>query len=251
MEQERENQRRTYQICRLGFGVLSAALVLASVTTVLTFAHYCFLLIGRGGLGWLLPRNVLNWINAPIVWGSLVGTYLLWGRWSESGWQRRAGLLVSMGIVDVLLWFLDHGDELGLRLGQFGHEWLRHALGQALGWAEFALIAGLACDLLAHLGIDHAPEAGKATRSLAATGAVVWMLLFCIQTNWRGWPLVSHGFRTPETLLLFLGTEVIWMITMVQVTALTIAASRQASRAVVEMDREDQESDLLQFRSEL
>ena len=49
-------------------------------------------------------------------------------------------------------------------------------------------------------------------------------------------------------LLLFLGTEVIWTITLLQVTALTIAASRQSTRASPEMDREDQENDLFQFR---
>ena len=88
-----------------------------------------------------------------------------------------------MGLVDLVLWFLEHGNDLELRLGDVGHDWFRSHLGEALGWAEFALITSLACDFLVHLGIDQAREAGKATRSLAATGAVVWMLLFSMQTE--------------------------------------------------------------------
>ena len=33
-----------------------------------------------------------------MVWGCLIGTYLLWGRWSQLGWQRRVGLLIVMSL---------------------------------------------------------------------------------------------------------------------------------------------------------
>ncbi|MEJ7638642.1 MAG: hypothetical protein WKF75_11865 [Singulisphaera sp.] len=241
MEQEREEQRRTYLLCRLGFAILSVALVLACISWALSMAGPF--------VGWVRRSAFLHWFGTPIVWGSLVGTYLLWGRWNHRSWQRRSGLLLLMSLVDLILWFLEHGNDLSLRLGDVGHEWFRSHLGQALGWAEFALITSLACDFLVHLGIDQAREAGKATRSLAATGAVIWMLLFSMLTNWRGWPLAPRGAMTPEMFLLGLGTEVIWMITLLQVTALTIAAWRQSTRALLEMDRDDQEYDLLQFRS--
>ena len=55
-----------------------------------------------------------------MVWGCLVGTYLLWGRWSDSGWQRRVGLLIVMSLVDVVLWALNQSDELNLELGDIG-----------------------------------------------------------------------------------------------------------------------------------
>jgi len=245
MEQEREEQRRTYVLCRLGFAFLSVALVMACISTALGMAGIVLLPFR----GWVRSSVFLHWVDTPIVWGSLVGTYLLWGRWSHPSWQRRSGLLVLMGLVDLILWFLHHGNDLSLRLDDVGHDWFRSHLGEALGWAEFALMTSLACDFLVHLGIDQAREAGKATRSLAATGAVVWMLLFSMQTNWLGWPLAARGALTPELLLLILGTEVIWMITLLQVTALTIAAWRQSTRVLLEMDREDQEHDLLQFRS--
>jgi hypothetical protein len=109
-------------------------------------------------------------------------------------------------------------------------------------------MASLSGDMLAHLGVEQAPEAGKSTRTLAATGAIVWMLLFCQQTNWRkGWPLTGQRIITLETLMLDLGWNMIWTITLIQVTALTIAAARQSSRVLSEMDQEDQKDDL--FRS--
>src|SRR6478736_5849645 len=105
-----------------------------------------------------------------------------------------------MCFVDGILWLLEHGNQIGLQLTDVGHDWLRSELGQALGWAEFALLASLSGDLMAHFGVEHAPEAGKATRSLAATGAAVWFLFFLEQTAW-GWPLRARGVDTPEAIL--------------------------------------------------
>src|SRR4051794_11644024 len=197
MDQERDQQRRTYVICRLGFGVLSFALLLASFSSVVWLMR----LFSLGGpiVAWIIRSPFWHWLDAPIVWGSLLGTYLLWGRWTDTGWQRRSGLLIVMGMVDAMLWLMEHGPELGLRFSDVGHEWLRGELGQALGWAEFALIASLAGDLMAHLGVEQAPEAGRATRSLAATGSAVWFLFFLEQTVW-GWPLKKRGLDSPESL---------------------------------------------------
>jgi hypothetical protein len=235
-EQERDRERTTYQLCRLGFGILSAALVLACVSTLLSLPRHFG---GRAFLPWLQASAVWYWIDAPIVWGSLIGSYLLWARWNDPSWQRRSGLLVVMGATDAVLWLIEHGQDLGLSTGEFGHLWLRHNLGQALGWAEFALIASLACDVMRHLGVGPAAETGRATRSLAATGAAVFMLYFCQMTAWhRGWPLEWRRFNTLESLLLDLGSTMIWTITLIQVTALTIATTRQCSEVIAEIDRE-------------
>ena len=51
-------------------------------------------------------------------------------------------------------------------------------------------------------------------------------------------------------LLLFLGSELIWTIALVQVTALIIAAFRQSNRTLVEMEREDQDHELLRLPSD-
>ncbi len=97
----------------------------------------------------------------PITWGSLLGVIILWGRFDHPGWQRRVGLLLVMSLVDAGLWFLDHGEALGIADGNFGHEWLLGHVGQALGWAEFALLAGLSSEYLEHLGEDYARESGQ------------------------------------------------------------------------------------------
>src|SRR5438067_13395718 len=109
MDQERDQQRRTYRICRLGFGSLSFALVLASLSSVVLVLR---LILGGHAVVWITTTPFWKWLDAPIVWVSLLGTYLLWGRSSEVGWPRRSGLLVVMCIVDAVLWFLDHGGEL-------------------------------------------------------------------------------------------------------------------------------------------
>jgi len=249
MDEERETQRRTYQLCRLGFAVLSLSLLLVSFTSVLALLAQFG---GRSIVLWIVNMPWWRWVGTPIVWGCLLGTYLLWGRWTDPGWQRRTGLLVVMNLVDLVLWFLDHGNDLGLHLEDVGHRWFRSNLGEALGWGEFALLASLAGDVMVHLGVAQAREASKSTRSLAATGAVVWMVFFCHCTIWkRGWPLQGpRNGRSLETLLLYLGSTMIWTITLIQVTALSIAATRETSRVLTEMDIEDRSEDLFRSPSE-
>jgi hypothetical protein len=243
MDHEREKERQTYQLCRLGFGFLAFALLVACFDSFLTLPR---LFGGRAFLPWLLNSSLWHWIDAPIVWLSLIGSYLLWGRWDASSWQRRSGLLVLMGIVDGVLWLIKHGAALGLHPGDIDHHWLRENLGQALGWAEFALIASLSCEVMVHLGVEPATETGKATRSLAATGAGVWMLWFCQLTDWKnGWPLRPRPPHFIEALLLEVGWLMIATITLIQVTALTIAACRQCTNVLAEMDREDAVNDPL------
>ncbi|WP_422926573.1 hypothetical protein [Singulisphaera sp. PoT] len=245
METERDQLRQTYQLCRLGFGLLSLSLILAAIPLVIFLIGMQFRIeLFR----WFFQSSFNRYLSVPITWGSLVGTYLLWGRWSEPSWQRRVGLLLFMNSMDCLLWFMDQGESLGLRLETVGHEWLRSGLGEALGWAEFALIASLACDLLAHLGVNQAEDAGKATRSLAATGAVIWMIYFIEQTSWhQGWPLMRRGIRNIQSFYLFFGTQMIWALILIQLSALTLAATRQASRVLSEMDQEDREQETFEL----
>ncbi len=247
MDLEREHYRKTYQISGLGFGILMVALVLASLTSLLPLLRHVYPeFISR-----IIAARWFHWLDVPITWGSLLGVTLLWGRFEHPGWQRRVGLLLVMSLVDAGLWFLDHGVALGIAEADFGHDWLRYNLGQALGWAEFALMAGLACDYLEHLGIEYARESGKSTRSMAATGAVLWMIMFCERTDWwGGWPLVNHRWRSIEEYLLVQATHLIWAITIFQVTALTIAAARRSSQVLAEMQLEDEVNDPFKPRSE-
>ena len=180
---EREHLRKTYQLCRTGFFILAVSLVPASIMMLLAMVG----LLGDPGLFRRIVNSPWNhWVSTVSVWGSLVGTMLLWARWDHKSWQRRTGFLLFMCLVDVILWFMDQSDGQG----PAQVNWLRSNLGQALGWAEFALLASLSGDYLVHLGLDQAEDSAKSTRSLAATGAVVWMLQFCESTNWDGgWPL--------------------------------------------------------------
>ena len=184
---EREQIRKTYQLCRLGFGINAAALFLACFTALVTLVAS----FERGVFIWVQQSVWYQWFDAPIVWFSLIGTMLLWGRWDNPSWQRRSGLLLVMCMVDICLWFVSRGETLGLRVGEIEHHWLRSHLGEALGWSEFALMSSLSCDYLVHLGVEHVRESDKSTRSMAATGAMVWMLLFCQQTNWGGLALAA------------------------------------------------------------
>jgi hypothetical protein len=86
---------------------------------------------------------------------------------------------------------------------------------------------------------------------MAATGAMLWLLSFCQRTNWRaGWPLQRLHIRGLEGILLFHGYHLIWTITLIQVTALVISAVRQSTYVLHEMDREDEDNDLLRSRSD-
>lgn len=243
MDTERDTERQTYRLCRLGFGFLSFGLVVACATTLLSLPR---VFGGRGFLPWVFQAPWWPWVDTPIVWSTLVGSYLLWGRWDAPSWQRRSGLLVVMCAADAVLWLIEHGGALGLHPGDIGHHWLRHNLGEALGWAEFALLAGIASEVMVHLGVAAAVETGRATRSLAGTGAAVWMPLFLMTTDWkRGWPLQFRPPHFVEALLLDLGSRMIWIVTLIQVTALTVAAFRQCTNVLAEIDREDEAGDPL------
>lgn len=243
MDLEREQLRKTYDVCRIGFAILAAALILACFTSALPFLYY----FSPNLCERISSSTWYHWIDVPITWLSLLAVLMLWGRFDHPSWQRRMTLLLIMSLVDTGLWFLDHGSELGLAQIEFGHQWLRDTFGRALGWAEFALLAGLSCDYLEHLGVDQAREAGKTARSMAATGAVLWLLLFFERTDWRaGWPLIVRARPAMiEIYLLYMATQLFWTITLFQVTALVVAAARESGRVLAEMIREDEADDIL------
>ena len=242
---ERESTR--YRLCGIGFGAIGVALAIASVFSVL----YITWMFGNRWVPNGLVREMFRYGEAVIVWSSLVGAYLLWGRWSHPGWQRRAGLLLVMCIIDALLWMVSNATSLGLPVGDVGHEWLRENIGEALGWAEFMLIASLACDMLEHLGVERASDAGQSTRSLAATGSAIWLLWFIMKTQWRhGWPLVAKRGPDINTVLLHLGHRMIWTITLIQTTALVIAATRQSFRLLVELNNQAALDPIFRSRSQ-
>ncbi|WP_435005407.1 hypothetical protein P12x_003289 [Tundrisphaera lichenicola] len=249
--EERVLLRRRLRRLYLGFSILGLALVLASLSIL---GHLILLFSGRGGvgLGRLMGVPLLDLVEeAAIVWCSLIGVALLWGRWPDQNWQRRSGLLLMMCLVDLVQWSIDNAAMLGLTEAPFGHEWFRMSLGTALGWSQFALIASLAADMAAHLGVPHALDFGKSARSLATTGAMVWFMYFYFATDWTTpiWPLHRRGNNAGQ-IMLYLGWLVLYAINLVQITALTLLAGRSCGRTLREMSEEDRRNDHIPSRSE-
>jgi hypothetical protein len=244
---EREQLRKTYQLCRLGFGITACGLTVACFASVLGLFGF----FQRDLVNWIHNLAWYQWLRTPIVWCALIGATLLWGRWNHASWQRRVGMLLLICLINLALWFVAQGEAMGLQVGDVGHRWLRENIGVALGWGKFALLSSLTCDYLVHLGVDHASDSDKSTRSMTATGALVWMLFFSQQTEWgAGWPLRPRRLGGVEGDLLIYGFSLIWTITLIQVTALVISAVRQSSHILEELDLEDQEHDLLRSRSD-
>ena len=72
-----------------------------------------FSVFHRDLVDWIHEIRGIAWLEAPIVWGCLIGATLLWGRWDHVSWQRRAGCFLVMSLVDLGLWFVDRGDAIG------------------------------------------------------------------------------------------------------------------------------------------
>jgi hypothetical protein len=239
-EEEREQLRRNYQLCRLGFGVTAVGLVLACIESLL----HLFGRLQPVFLSTLTDSPWYQWLETPITWCPLIGVSLLRGSWDQSSWRRRASLLLVLCLGLLGLWFFSRGESLGLLFGHVGHGWFRRHAREALDWSKIALLSSLAGAHLVHLGVEQARDSDKATRSTIVTGAALWMILFCQQTNWAaGWPLQRRRFGGLEWYLLQHGWLLIWTITLIQVTGLVISAARQTSHALDEMDREDRAND--------
>src|SRR5262245_27385964 len=111
-EWELDDPRPRYRLVGGGFGLIGLALGLLSMDAALDFA---WLLSWHPGLRALMGNPTWSWlVGTPITFASLIGSYLLWGRWTEPRWQRRAGLLLLMNTGDVGLWMTQHARDFGL-----------------------------------------------------------------------------------------------------------------------------------------
>lgn len=226
-----------YRSCRPGFFLLAAGLLVVCAVDVPALGcrlmgppvHFRF-------WRWMSESGATTLVRAVAPWTTLAGSALLWAAWDSSGWRRRAGLLMTMCLFDVGSWILDLGDPNFQRPDAF----LRSQIGAALGWAQFSLLAGLAGEILTHLGIDSAGESARASRSLAATGATVWLLLFVEIADLRGgWPLRPNAWISPHVHLLGLGSDVLHAVCLVQTTALAASAFRRLNDELRRIDSEE------------
>jgi hypothetical protein len=121
------------------------------------------------------------------------------------------------------------------------------------GWAELAVFASLATDVLIHLERPGAPAAGQSARIFIAAGAAVLALSFLLQTDWdrnRLWPLAVKRIMTPSIYLMTLVASFLLTVASLQVTALSFEASRFCRRLLADWWQADQHHDLLRSRSE-
>lgn len=253
MEPERDQLKDTYRLCGLGFAINGLAMVLLTIDTISHTIFFTEILrtFRVPDWFWLFETSGWKWlIGAPISWFSLLGTYLLWGRWLEPSWQRRAGLLVVLNLADLVIWSMQYTEELGLGPKFMGHDWLVINTAAAMAWAELALTASLAADVCAHLGAVEVQDSARATRALIASATIFWFLNFFQRTDWNaGWPLLQARFSL-ELVFLFTGVLFLRSIAVTKVMLLSLTAARECFREVREMDLADRAQDPLISRSE-
>ncbi len=246
MDLEREPLQLRYRLCGLGFSIAGIALGLLCISSALNLIVF---LTGDMWLWGLQEKTWWSWVvGAPITCGALIGSYLLWGRWTDSSWQRRAGLLVLLNLFDFCMWTFYQGEMIGLRMGHLRHDWLINNLTSAFGWIEFLLFASLAAEVAAHLGMPGAIEAGESACKFALAGLIVSLIFFVTSTDWKaGWPLGPAVQANPLTHLMLLGFFFLRTICSLQVAALCLVAGRYCRRTRETLRREEAENDSFHF----
>ena len=193
LDLDREQLRKTYQLCRTGFLFLAISLVPACIWAVL-------LMIGM--LGDRRSGHLARRARRGTTGSSRSASGAAW--WarccSGAGGTTRAGsagrgFLLCMCLVDLVLWFLDRGDGPGAGRGKLVP--VEPRPGPGLG--------GVRPDgepLRRLPGPSRARARPKTRPSRPARwprpGRSIWMLRFCEQTNWdAGWPLQRRNVRHP------------------------------------------------------
>ncbi len=218
----------SFNAMRRGFAVLALAIGL------LCLAHATILALPfdeEGLVQTLRAQPFWMWlVDAPITWGSLLGSYLIWVACSETPWRRWAGLLVLMNAVDAALWTISRSDELGLPWSALGqrHHWSIFLVAAGLGWCELTILAGLALKLLVDAGLTKAPvPPGKphsAVPGVASIGLVVWALFVVTQTDWTTW--LPRPLLGPAYPLLLLSSAALYTLASFLVTVQCLTVSR-------------------------
>jgi hypothetical protein len=255
MDWEYDDSEHTtrYRLCRAGFALSALGLALMSIDSIFWLA----VIFTRNWQVLHLVRSpYYDWsVGVTITWSTLLGPFLLWGRWSEPRWRRRAGLLVVLNLLDVGYWVLRHGALFGLYKGELPHPYLISNLVLASSWVQFGLFASLADDVAAHLGARRGPEPEMRARTLSTAGGAVWVISMLSLTDWRHWPL-NERF-TPLWPLLRIGTFVLRVVASFQAAVLCLVACRACSQILRDLGHSphdaglgDRDLDALRSRSE-
>lgn len=245
MESEHEPIAPRYRICNVGFWISGLALALLGLSGALTLWGN---LTGAQGLLLAMQQPWFTWgVELPITAGALLGSYLLWGRWSDANWQRRAGLLVAMNLFDAISWGFYQASEMGAAVAVANHHWLVDNLVMLFGWVEFFLFADLAAEVASHLKIRTAHDAGQTARRFCTFGFTVSLIFFVTQTRWdAGWPLIQGPWPNLPALLMWLGVAFLRVLAALQVATLCFLAGMACRRTARELS---QEAELASSRS--
>ncbi|RUL88423.1 hypothetical protein [Tautonia sociabilis] len=229
-----------YWLCGAGFWIAGLALALLCLSDALLL---WVVLTWDQGLAQAMQQPWFTWgVGLPITAGALVGSYLLWGRWSDRSWQRRAGPLVLMNLFDSISWGLSHAAAPGLQAPLLEHEWLVECLVRVFGWLEFFLFAHLAAEVASHLGVKAAADAGRTAWQFAVAGLGLTVLFILTQTRWdAGWPLLPVPRPNPSGELMRLGSTFLRVVTALQVATLCLIAGSSCRRTARELAREEEE----------
>jgi hypothetical protein len=235
MDLERESTVPRYRLCSVGYLISGIALGLLSLSGALML--WVYLTVDQR-LFAAMQQPWFTWgVELPITGGALLGSYLLWGRWTDAAWQRRVGLLVILNLFDAISWGLSQAQQLGVPIAVVGNEWLLFNVVMLFGWVEFYLFADLAAEVASHLGMRAAPDAGRTARQFSAAGLVLSTFYFATQTRWdAGWPLVPGPIGDLAEALMTLGVTFLRVIAALQVASLCMiawAACRRTARELV------------------
>lgn len=239
MESEYPALIRRYRLCTAGFWVSAVALGLL----VLSEALFLWMVFTRDlGVLALMQQAAWTWaVEMPITAGALIGSYLLWGRWTDAHWQRRAGALVAMNLYDSLSWAASRFAPAGAIAA---NEWFLTNLSQAFGWVEFALFAGLAAEVAGHLDDRLKPDLGRTARLFAMAGLTISLLFFFGQTRWAaGWPLQPKPIAPHAEILMRLGVAFLRVACPIQVIGLCWVAGEACRRTATELVEEARADD--------
>jgi hypothetical protein len=239
---------RRYRLCQAGFLLIAMGMLLRCVDVGLHLGVF-FSLRGMALINILEGLWYAQGVLAPMVLAMVMGPYLLWARWSEPAWLRATGLLVMVGLIDLLLWFLKYGDALGFQVGDVGHTWLRLHAARAVSWIQLGMSATLVGLFLDHLGHHREANRTRSIRGFLTAGLAIWILYFLQQTDWSaGWPLNQRPLR-PLSLILLSAYLLPLTIAGIQVLALCLFSYRQAGALVNELRSHHTESVLSPLRS--
>lgn len=236
-EVDYEEHANRYKICQSGFALIALGCFLRVVDVALHLA--LFFPNPRPMIPALLQvfdHPVYQWLVKGLMsLAMLLGPYLLWGRWQEAVWKRRTGLLLTIGLVDLLLWVLDNEESLGMQFLGDDHKWARLHVARAISWGQIYLGALIAADFLAHLDRPRVARGAQTILGFLAAGVSLWTLYLIRQTAWTdGWPLRQLPLD-PLSLILLIAYLLPLTIASIQLMAVCLVCFREAAALALDL----------------